>query len=209
MSYKIDGYDAEDFLIEALREGSLTDAEARAAYSRMRSVANKRLAALGRSKYANTQAFIRNAGKYTRLSTIEKSTDPSKPSRELAYKLADLYKFLNTKSGSVTGQRAIEKSAIDTLNERGFGFINLGNIKNFGEYMEEARQRGLVKIYGSERVASMYPVAERKGFDPKEILSDFEFWNNNRKKLEEMPRIRNAENRTADAYRAKLQKKGD
>lgn len=208
MSYKIDGYEAEDFLIEALREGSLTDAEARAAYSKMRAVANKRLEALGRSKYANTQAYIRNAGKYTALSTIEKSTDPSKPSRELSYKLADLYKFLNSKSGSVSGQREAEKRAIETFNERGMDFIDSGNIKNFGEYMEEARQRGLVKIYGSERVASMYPIAERKGFDPKEILSDFEFWDSNRKKLEEMPLIRNAENRTADAYRAKLQKKG-
>ena len=53
-------YDYENYYIEALKSGSLTLKEMRSEYSRLRKIANSRLEALGRSRFSNTQAYIRN-----------------------------------------------------------------------------------------------------------------------------------------------------
>ena len=187
-------YDYENYYIEALKSGSLTVKEMRSEYSRLRKIANKRLSALGRSKFSGTQAYILNVGKYVTLDKI-------KSERDLMYKLQDLSKFVTSKSGSVTGQYEMRRNALESLRERGIDFVNEKNFELFGQFMEEARIRGYARIYGSERVSELFGTASKKGINPEELFKDFGYWMTNRQNLEETPKIKNEKKRNSAEYK--------
>lgn len=192
-------YDFDNYYVDALKSGTLTIKEMRSEYSRLRKIANARLEALGRSKFSSTQAYILNVGKYVTLDKIESE-------RDLMYKLYHLARFVTAKSGSVTGQYEIRRNAIESLRERGLGFVNEKNFELFGQFMEEARIRGYAKIYGSERVSELFGTATKKGIKPEELLKDFTFWMKNRQNLEEMPRIKNANKRNSAEYKKAIKR---
>lgn len=192
-------YDYENYYIEALRSGSLTEKEMRSEYSRLRKIANERLAALGRSRFNKSQTYIKNVGKYVTLDKI-------KNERQLIYKLSDLAKFVTSKRGSVTGQYEIRRKTLETLHERGITFVNARNLDDFGDFMEEARTKLYSRIYGSERIKDMFGVAEKKGIKPQELFKDFAYWMQNREKLEAMPKIKNKRNLSSDDYKKAIEK---
>lgn len=187
-------YDYENYYVDALKSGSLTLKEMRSEYSRLRKIANKRLSALGRSKFSNTQAYLLNVGKYVTLDKI-------KTERDLMYRLQDLAKFVTAKSGSVTGQYEIRRNALESLRERGIDFVNEKNFELFGQFMEEARIRGYSKIFGSERVSELFGIASKKGMNPEELFKDFGYWMTNRQNLEETPKIKNENKRNSAEYK--------
>ena len=187
-------YDYENYYVDALKSGTLTEKEMRSEYSRLRKIANKRLSALGRSKFSKTQAYLLNVGKDVTLDKI-------KSERDLMYRLQDLAKFVTAKSGSVTGQYEMWRNAIESLRERGLHFVNEKNFELFGQFMEEARIRGYAKIYGSERVSELFGTASKKGINPEELFKDFGFWMQNRQNLEETPKIKNENKRNSDEYK--------
>ena len=192
-------YDYENYYIEALKSGSLTEKEIRSEYSRLRKIANKRLEALGRSKFNKSQTYLKNVGKYVTLDKI-------KNERQLIYKLQDLAKFVTSKRGSVTGQYEIRRKTLETLHERGITFVTDKNLDAFGEFMEEARSRKYDEIYGSERLKDMFGFAEKKGMNPMELFNDFDYWVKNREKLKSIPKIKNKHNRTSDDYKKAIEK---
>ena len=187
-------YDYENYYVDALKSGTLTEKEMRSEYSRLRKIANKRLSALGRSRFSGTQAYILNVGKYVTLDKI-------KSERDLMYRLQDLAKFVTAKSGSVSGQYEMRRNALESLMERGLHFVNEKNFEMFGQFMEEARIRGYAKIYGSERVSELFGVASKKGIKPDELFKDFGFWMQNKQNLEEMPKIKNEKKRNSAEYK--------
>ena len=192
-------YDYDNYYIEALKSGSLTLKEMRSEYSRLRKIANSRLAALGRSRFSGTQAYILNVGKYVTLANIETE-------RDLMYKLHDLAKFVTAKSGSVSGQYEIRRNALKSLRDRGIYFVNEKNFELFGQYMEESRVRGIAKIYGSERIAELFRTAVKKGINPQELFKEFSYWMKNREKLEKMPKIKNEKKRTSSEYKKAIRR---
>lgn len=192
-------YDYENYYVDALKSGTLTEKEMRSEYSRLRKIANARLEALGRSKFSNSQAYLKNVGKYVTLDKIESE-------RDLMYKLHDLARFVTAKSGSVSGQYEIKRNALESLRERGLDFVNEKNFELFGQFMEEARIRGYAKIYGSERIAELFRTATKKGINPQELFKDFGFWMENRQKLQEMPKIKNYKKRNSDEYKKAIER---
>ena len=157
-------------------------ATARREYQRLRRVAEKRLARLGASEFADSEAYRRNDGKFTPLSQVSNN-------RELGALLYDVRNFLDARRSSVTGQRAIIREQLETLHEHGYIFVNKSNLKEFGEFMEAARTAAGGRLYASDRVAEMYDAAERKGIPPEQLLENFEFWRKNVKALNAMPKI--------------------
>lgn len=192
-------YEYENYYVDALKSGTLTEKEMRSEYSRLRKIANARLEALGRSKFSNSQAYLKNVGKYVTLDKIESE-------RDLMYKLHDLARFVTAKSGSVSGQYEIKRNALESLRERGLDFVNEKNFELFGQFMEEARIRGYAKIYGSERIAELFRTATKKGINPQELFKDFGFWMENRQKLQEMPKIKNYKKRNSDEYKKAIER---
>lgn len=157
-------------------------ATARREYQRLRRVAEKRLARLGASEFADSEAYRRNVGKFTPLSQVSSN-------RELGALLYQVRNFLDARRSSVTGQRAIIKQQLETLHEHGYTFVNKSNLKAFGEFMEAARAAAGGRLYASDRVAEMYDAAERKGIPPEQLLENFDFWRKHVESLNSLPTI--------------------
>ena len=154
------------------------EAEARKEYQRLRRIAQKRLARFVGTQYEDTDIYKNRA--------IKKPFKPSselESVRDLQAALSDVRGFLDSERSTISGMKRIDRKTIATLHKDGYTFVNMTNIKQFGDFMEAARLQAGKKMQGSDRVAEMYDVAIRKKIPPEELLKDFDYW---RKNLEEL-----------------------
>lgn len=202
---------------EAFKYGNVSASDLRKEYTRLRAVANKRLARMEGTKYEKTQTYLKNKGKYTTIAQIEKEAmkqakNMPKEVQQLyinshiAKKTADLYKMLTSRTGSITGMQQVERETVETLREHGFTFINRNNLKQFGEYMEFLRVLHRGRNFDSERAVDLFGTATKKGIDPQEIAHDYEYWKQHEEELAKTPKIKNAKKRTAEEYKKLLEK---
>ena len=193
-------YDPEVYIPAAVRYGYLELSEARAEYSRLRSAAVKRLQRLSGTEGERYSAF-RMYGKEG-FPSLPKNASAS----EVGRALADVYHFLEMKTSSISSIRAAQRNAIKTLNERGYDFINKGNIREFGEFMEEARQQKVVSNNrgGSPIIVELYETVKRLQIPPEQVQRRFAYWLSKRKELEKIPTPKPGEKNTTDSIQARL-----
>lgn len=193
-------YDPEVYIPASIRYGYITLPEARAEYSRLRSAAVKRLQRLSRTEGRMHSAY-RMYGKEG-FAPLPKDATPA----EVGRALADVYHFLEMKTSSISSIRAAQRNAIKTLNERGYGFINKGNIREFGEFMEAARQQKVVSDNrgGSPTIVELYETVKRLQMPPEQVQHRFAYWLSKRKELEEIPAPKPGEKNTTDSIQARL-----
>lgn len=177
------------------------EAEARKEYQRLRRIAQKRLARFVGTQYEDTDTYKNRA--------IKKPFKPSselKDVRSLQAALSDIRGFLDSERSTISGLKRIDKKTVTTLQANGYTFVNMGNIKAFGEFMEAARIKAGRRMFASDRVAEMYDAAERKSIPPEELLKDFEYW---RKNVEELnsSRVSRREGATAADYRRTIERR--
>lgn len=138
-------------------------------YTRLRKVANKRLARLQASEYKETDLAKEYAGGFALLADV----------KDLPRELTQLARFVASERSSVTGLKRIDKQAIETLHEHGYEFINAKNVRQFGAFMEEMRQAGLSKLYSSELMAEWWSGKDASKRDNvKELKREFEKYAN-------------------------------
>lgn len=125
-------YTFERYDPQSLRNRS--EAELRKEYSRLRSIARKRLERLATSEYNESAAYRLNRFKFKALAEI-------KNENELINRLSAVVDFLSARGSSVSGQKAMEKERIETLHEHGYDFVNKGNLREFGEFMQFLKAR--------------------------------------------------------------------
>lgn len=192
---------------EAYYPGGITilkatgEAEARKEYQRLRRIAQKRLARFVGTQYEDTDVYKNRAIKYP-----FKPSSELKDVRSLQAALSDVRGFLDSERSTITGLKRIDKRAISTLHANGYTFVNMGNIKVFGEFMEAARIKAGGRMFASDRVAELYDAAERKKIPPEQLLKDFEYW---RKNVEELniSRVSRKEGATAADYRRTIERR--
>ena len=154
---------------QALREG-YSEEELRREYSRLRSVARKRLERFQGSDFEDSNVYRYNKGKYVPLSNVSNKG-------ELVHLLSDVARFLTAEAGSVSGQRAIRDKAITTCNEKGYTWINKSNYAAFARFLEFARE--FVGQPYMEKVAELFRRADNQGVPVEQIKSYFEwYWKN-------------------------------
>ena len=102
----------------------LTERNLREEYSRLRSIAVKRLHRLGTSEWNDTDLYLRSKSKFKKLKDI-------KNERELRYLFSDLHYFLASPRSSVTGLNKIRKQSLDTLHSHGYKFVTKKNFIKF------------------------------------------------------------------------------
>lgn len=129
------------YRLEQLDERAL-----RKEYSRLREIANRRLARLQASEYKETDLAKEYAGGFAILAEVE----------DLPRELTKLARFVASERTSVTGLKRIDRQTIETLHEHGYTFVNAKNVRQFGAFMEEMRQAGLSKLYSSEFIATWW-----------------------------------------------------
>ena len=193
-------FDPEVYIPAAIRYGYITLPEARAEYSRLRSAAVKRLQRLSGTEGERYSAF-RMYGKEG-FPSLPKNASAS----EVGRALADVYHFLEMKTSSISSIRAAQRNAIKTLNERGYGFINKGNIREFGEFMEAARQQKVVSDNrgGSPTIVELYETVKRLQIPPEQVQRRFAYWLSKRKELEAMPTPKPGTKNNLDSLQARL-----
>lgn len=193
-------YDPEVYIPAAVRYGYLELSEARAEYSRLRSAAVKRLQRLSGTEGERYSAF-RMYGKEG-FPSLPKNASAS----EVGRALADVYHFLEMKTSSISSIRAAQRNAIKTLNERGYGFINKGNIREFGEFMESARQQKVASDNrgGSPVIVELYETVKRLQIPPEQVQRRFSYWLSKRKELEAMPTPKPGTKISSDSVQVRL-----
>ena len=177
------------------------EAEARKEYQRLRRIAQKRLGRFVGTQYEDTETYKNRA--------IKKPFKPSselESVRDLQAALSDVRGFLDSDRSTISGLKRIDKKAVSTLQANGYTFVNMDNIKAFGEFMEAARIKAGRRMFASDRVAELYDAAERKKIPPEQLLKDFEYW---RKNVEELnsSRVSRKEGATAADYRRSIERR--
>ena len=173
---------------------NLSDKEIRAEYSRLRSIARKRLERFEGTEWVDTQVYKFNHGKYIPVKDIKNKT-------QMVSLLAEVARFVTAESGSVSGLARTRSRNVATLHEHGYTFVTRTNYRDFADFMEEYRIRRLNRIYDSERVAETFEAAEKKGIPPRDLYRDFEFWLENRDALREMKKISSTKPHSAEDYK--------
>lgn len=155
-----------------------TEREARAEYARLRSIAEKRIQRLQGAGY-------KLQGQQTSFRPLERGATQS----DVYKSLADVSKFLSMKSSTVTGRKAQQRALVESMQERGYDFINMNNVDQFGEFMKEAKLHDEYRGYDSEEVVELFHVAKEKHVKPEDLAKDLDLWMGNEKLLN-MPRSR-------------------
>ena len=156
-------YDPEVYTPQGLRK-NLEYKEARAEYARLRSVALRRLKTFEGTEYTESQIYKRFSGYFPTLTEI--GTNKAR----LLHYLTDAARFLQREGSTLAGQKRIESRTIDTLHERGYGFVNKENLRRFGEYMKIARAKSTSRYYDSVRAAEIF--GENLGEPDPEVVAD-------------------------------------
>lgn len=131
----------------ALRHGSMTVKQQREEYSRLRSIAVKRLKRFKGTEWEDSLTYERNVNAYPYLREIAAA--------DLPYKLHQLQRFITAEAGSVSGLKRIRDRSIQSLHEHGYTAVNRGNYKQFTEFMEEYRRYKELQEYDSGQVAEL------------------------------------------------------
>lgn len=118
-------------------------------YSRLRDIAQKRLKRMDESGWDWTEEYKQNRYAFAKTSML-------KEKRDLQYKLSQVARFLTSSRGSVSGLKESTQSAIDTLHQHGYDFVNMGNFKEFADFMEWARSLVIGRMYDSDRIAEKW-----------------------------------------------------
>lgn len=81
-------------------------------------------------------------------------------------------------SGELTlrHQKRSVASAIKTLNDRGYNYLNQGNFKYFFDFLDDARSRGLASIYGYQYLLDTFNRAKKRGLTEEQILGNMQYW---------------------------------
>lgn len=179
----------------------MTEKQMISEYSRLRSIARKRLERFVGTEWVDTQQYRMNAGRYKPVKEIKNKT-------ELVALLSDVSRFVTARTGGVSGLQAQRRQSIQSLHEHGYTFVNRKNFKQFADFMEDWRTWDRNRIYDSARVAELYHEAKKKQIPPDQLERDFEFWleKNSLEALQNMKRINSKKPHSALDYKKAILK---
>lgn len=135
-------------------------------YSRLRSIANKRLSRIGNSEFSITDVYQYNKGRFVPLSEIRSVG-------ELRAKAVQVSRFLNSDTGSLSGLQKLRDQQIETLRKHGYNFVTRENYFEFIEYMEAGKDLLSSRIYDSERIAKSFQGWAHRSTDVEQDLGEW------------------------------------
>lgn len=156
-----------------------TPHEIRKEYSRIRSIAVKRLTRLAKAGFGETSVYKYNVFNTKKLSELTE--------KQIPLALSQLARFLDNPLSTVTGQKAQRKQKIEKLQSYGYD-VNEKNFQSFVDFMELVAQQAIDLQYDSEAVVELWE-STRDKVSPAKIAKDLENWLENRYKISELPNI--------------------
>lgn len=147
--------------LESIARGANKDdwSAIRAEYTRLRDIAHKRISRLGKSEFSKSAAYQAHKQDFPKL----KNLDP----RDIPAAMAEMVKFLQAKTSTVSGQRSQRTKTIQSWQEQGLD-LNERNYNKVMAMMKEMRSRKIV--YGSDKVITLVETTLQKGWNFNKIL---------------------------------------
>ena len=157
-------WDPETYTIQALesiaRGANRDDWSAiKTEYTRLRDIAHKRITRLGQSEFKKSAAYQAHKQDFPKLRDL----DP----RDIPAAMAEMVKFLNAKTSTVSGQRSRSAKTIRAWQEQGLDL----NEKNYNKVMAAMKEMRFRKIlYGSDKVVTLVQMSQEKGWNFNKVL---------------------------------------
>ena len=191
VDYKLSSYE-----YEALKADRKNERALRQEYSRLRSIARKRLERLAESEYKTTQTYLRYRRAFTALTDIKKGQVA-----RVAKKLVEVKSFLDLQTSTVSGQKEAAMEGIRRMQEKGYDFIKTpADLRKFGEFMDYNRALKKGGMFDSERVIEMMDKVSQHGIDIEQVKRDFTWWIENYQRLDDVPAPKKNK-KSADAWK--------
>lgn len=144
--------------------------EVRAEYSRLRSVAQKRLQRLEQA------GFLREGVALSRRRSFKKLAEMKDP-RDVRASLVDLYRFLHAETSTVGGQRRVMRRTIANFQFYGIKNINEKNYFKYIEYLEHLKEEyDIRKMVASPQIIEYLAQVKNLSMAAEELERDFEKW---------------------------------
>ena len=145
---------------------SISTSELRELRNRLASVANQRLRAIEKASsnisgqayteygaYEKAEEYLERFGK-RRFTAKDTTTSKNKMSRsELQREVVELQGFLNSKTSTVRGYRAVERQRLRTFQGKG---IKFADTKEFYDFLNSGEFAGLRKALSSDKIVEKY-----------------------------------------------------
>ena len=164
-------------------------------YSRLRSIARKRLERLARLE-PDSYAYRHNVGVYKPLKELTQT--------EVTKLLPELAQFIAAKTGTVKGIREARLKAIEKLQEHGYEQINESNYKTFAAWMEKWRSEKLTHSIGSIEVVEAFEFTVLHDIRNDDIDKDFQAYLKDIMKAEKYAERKRKNIVTSEKIRAKF-----
>ena len=138
-----------------IRATTISDAQIRSEYSRLRSIANKRIQRM-EGKPEAQETFSQHAGGFPKVAGMSRS--------DLVYALDDVTRFLIAERGSLSGIRYSNKKIQKTLASKGIS-VPKDQLAKFGSFMNAMKKAlGINRgDYASHQIAELWSELFQKG----------------------------------------------
>lgn len=124
-------------------------------YSRLRSIARKRLERIQGTEWESSDIYRQNVGKFKPLSQISES--------ELPGYLDAVSRFVISQRSSIKGLEQYRKASVENLQKQGFSFVNEKNYNEVVRFFEAARIANINRLFDSYRQAEWFTDVKEKG----------------------------------------------
>lgn len=159
---------------QMIRAHAVSDAQLRAEYSRLRSVANKRIKRMEGHPEAQ-ETYAEHAGGFPKVKGMSRA--------DIVYALDDVSRFLTADRGSLSGIRKTNKKIAESLERKGI-HVPKDQLAKFGSFMNAMKKAlGINRgDYASQQIAELWSELFQKGkisqskFEKrvKEVMRDIE-----------------------------------
>lgn len=147
--------------LESIARGANRDdwAAIKTEYTRLRDIAHKRITRLGESEFRKSAAYQAHKQDFPKLRNL----DP----KDIPAAMAEMVKFLQAKTSTVSGQRSRRSKTIQAWREQGLDL----NEKNYNKVMAAMKEMRTRKIlYGSDKVIALVQMSSEKGWNFNKVL---------------------------------------
>lgn len=161
-------------------------------YAKLSYVARQRIKKLSAKYpgYADVDNYDYRINEYAPLRLLRGKSD-----KEIAMRFSRLTKYLSQGTSTERGFKSSLEQTVERLNEHGYDFINTDNVIAFYRFMEDARQRGLNTIFGSEQLVQAFNRANKRKLTREQIIANMDYWKEHDNKK---PRFYASRGRKAD-----------
>lgn len=174
-----------------LKIAGMTNKEVRQAYSRLRSIANKRIER-SREQGLGMRNWVA-PGHDWRFPTIAEIEKNPKSMFDVATQLASVSKFVSDPRTTVSGEKKFLSEFKDMMEQKGYGslFNTPKDVYKFIYFIEDMRSRYSAKVFDSGDALDVYAEAERLNIPIEKVIKNFDFFAENLDKLEKVKPSKN------------------